>query len=574
MVKLTVFMEMALIPGYRDLFGEHGQSYEELMKDIPTSIGTVLAIALNAELWDGDDKVQIQLRQKLAFRFSKEQLEKITNAFIAYRVRTGNQYGLVLFERMYLLAMIIRELNRNVHFELKDTSPQQEFNFLMSYLLIIDEYNQHSYDLIKLAADMPKDENTVFRLIWGPLMPQYQFNEKPDVPYELFKVCCLLRYALDHYRDYLREYLKKMGCNSISNLLGSFYQLIQGVMQKREDQFLPGLCFFKPQPEVDDSHLIALAVNRVSGKPVTIADLKRYPLYYDEGRGYIVIDRGFCFKKLYRGPFFELRDSTGLAKKMGFNAYSSNISKKVLEEMCFRGILSGMKSTDDESLILDDSSANAPDAYYRREGRSILFEFKAYLFPDELPDSPDFDALKGYIDQKFIETEGGKPKGIGQIIRQIELMATGKAPFDKDTNRKLRIYPIICFDDFYFTLPGVNEYLNKVFLERLPAGLNEKYDICPLTMINLNILFDLSVKKTTFRELETIIDQYWAILEKRRIIFDQTKTQDSFLGCRSSFDEVFNTELKALIVKPMPLDPLTHVLQWANITQLDLDTIV
>jgi len=54
-------MEMALIPGYRDIFGEPEQSYEKLMKEIPTNIGVVLAITLNGKLWEGGDKVQVQL---------------------------------------------------------------------------------------------------------------------------------------------------------------------------------------------------------------------------------------------------------------------------------------------------------------------------------------------------------------------------------------------------------------------------------------------------------------------------------------------------------------------------------
>src|SRR5689334_21151526 len=112
-------MEMSLVPGYRDLFGKPDLTYEELMKEIPTQFGVLLAIAINGELSSPDDdgKVQSRILNKIAYRFSTEQKLKVFNAFKYYRSRTKEKYQNELFERFYLLEMVIRELNRNANFE-------------------------------------------------------------------------------------------------------------------------------------------------------------------------------------------------------------------------------------------------------------------------------------------------------------------------------------------------------------------------------------------------------------------------------------------------------------------------
>ena len=76
-------MEMALVPGYRDLFGESTMSYEDWLKDIPSPLGALIAITLNRELdlSRDDAKTQIELMQKIAWRFSEEQRIIIYNAF-------------------------------------------------------------------------------------------------------------------------------------------------------------------------------------------------------------------------------------------------------------------------------------------------------------------------------------------------------------------------------------------------------------------------------------------------------------------------------------------------------------
>lgn len=102
--------------------------------------------------------------------------------------------------------------------------------------------------------------------------------------------------------------------------------------------------------------------------------------------------------------------------KISFNEYSSKVSKEMLEETCFVSILKALRHNKG-FLYFDDGTVNIPDAYYRNEHIIYLFEFKAYILKDELIEKPDFDNIKKYVDEHFIGTPDGKPKGIRQLIR-------------------------------------------------------------------------------------------------------------------------------------------------------------
>ena len=89
----------------------------------------------------------------------------------------------------------------------------------------------------------------------------------------------------------------------------------------------------------------------------------------------MVIDEAVYAKKQYRGPFFELRNQSALKKKMGFNEYSSAISKDVIEGVFFQAVLKSLKTGKHEVLYFDDGSDLVPDAY-RRKNKIVSFPRK------------------------------------------------------------------------------------------------------------------------------------------------------------------------------------------------------
>lgn len=477
-------MQSILVPGYRSLFGEPTQTYEDLVKCLPSNIVIALAIALNNELnVSGEEDVvnQQRLRQLVSFRYSEEQLRIFNEAYHKYRLMTGGSYKEYVFGRRYLLAMVIKELKRDAQFDIVDTSGYQEYNFLKAYLLVVDEINQKDLDILAVVKGQ-KDDFFIYRLIWTSYISQFQFNEKAEVPFEMMKLLTFIKFAFDNYRPFLREYLHDLKFDTIGQFLGSFLQVVQAAIHENKNEALSKLIYIKPDDKIDTSHLKSLSINEAPAGPINLPLLKKFPLFFAPSKGYMIIDHNLYMKKMYKGPYFDLYYRTSLSKKQKFNSYSSTIAKKVMEEGYFKMILSRLRGSKHDVMYFDDGTDKAPDCYGRHNKSVLLFEFKGYLFPDDFPENPDFDAIKKYIDERFVETTSGKAKGVRQLLQQIEDFVGGAFDFDKKCDNVFRcqridIYPVIVIDDFHFTMPAVNEYLNNQFLQRLNASLSSNYRV-------------------------------------------------------------------------------------------------
>lgn len=569
---------MTIVPGFRDLFGEPKIPYEAWLKDIPSNLGALVAITMNRELdlSHHDRKVQFELMKKIAWRFNKEQRTNVTAAFQQYRNRTNGKYQNDFFERWYLLEMVVRELNRNAVFDSVDDSPMQDYNFLMAYSLVIDEAHSSQWAMTKVASESNRDELFHYRMVWTGVIYQFQFLERPDPSYELYKLASILLYASNKYKLSLRDYLHGMGFKSIGQLMGSFHQIVQGAIKPSENPILPSLKYYNPLPGADASHLQASAINLNLPKKVKTSDLRKFPMFYKPDKGYAVIDQGFYFKKLYRGTQFDLRSKSTLGTEMDGGVYNSDIAEYVLEKMCFRSILTSMKDDERETLTFDDRSANSPDAFYEHKAIDFLFEFKGYMFPDSLLEKPSFETFKAYIDDRFVQKEDGSRKGVSQLAFQIDLMAQGKASWYRTSDhenqaKKRQIFPVLCFDDFYFSMPGVNEYLNQIFQKKLSPGAKAKFDIMPVTLINLDILFFLSVRKAKFSELKDFIIRYWKVIKGRANKYRKSESPSDLLSRMASFDNIFHTLMVGDLAGRLPFAPMTVLLKLGNITQERLD---
>jgi hypothetical protein len=574
-------MEQILIPGYFDLYGDRPTTYEQIVSQLPSEVLIISAAALNDELYErqGDPQVQAALIQRVAARFSLSERQGFAQRLKAYRVRSGFTFSNVLFDRIVFLELITHEIHRNAQFELTNDSPQQEVSLLKAYLLTVDRLHLRNSLSYKRAIDAPEDEHTLYREIWVPMLYQYQYNDYPFGPYHYYKLTAFLLYNLHHQRAYLREYLHARGVTRISELMNSFYQLTLVAARFNTEQFLPGLKYVKPLPGIDTKHLNSMTINREWGKPIDLNTLKRFPLYLRKERGYVILDRGLFYRKIYLGPYFELFYDTILSSKMDFNEYSGTIAKDVIEEICFKHILEEITHPAGSLLVFDMDGPKFPDGYYRYGSHALLFEMKAYILKDALPDNPDFDTFKAYLDSRFINGDGKKKKGIGQLCQQLELLARGQAPFDRSLSKdlageKLTVYPIICFDDFNFSLPGINDYLAKRLQEMVSEAARAALDIRPLVLVNLDILFRFASGKGSFDQVRLMLDQYLSIIKARHDNYRRTNDRNLWLQSISSLDEVFHMLIFDRVSKGWRSLQMKELLAKQYVTQELLDTVV
>ena len=576
-------MRMILMPGYRSLFGEPEKTYEEYVKNIPSEIIIATMIALNNELnLDANEgENQAKLRSLVCWRFTPEQLQLINIATEKYRRKTKGLFKGYFFGGRYLLSMILKELNNYRPFTMIDDSPQQEFNMLMAYFLLIDEVNFADNAIMDEGRGRFNEPFGKYRLIWTTTINQYELNERPDIGFEFFKLLSFVGYAITNFRKESKEYVNSFGFKSYGELLYSIHEINLVTAKVNQGEPFRKLNYIKPGDNVDERHLKSQTINEViEKKEIVLSDLKKYPLFFSHHEKYMIIDDELYRKRTYKGPFFDLYYSTSLKDKIRFNKYSEQISSAVLERNLFRSIMTGLRNNKYDFLFFDDDSDAAPDCYYRQNKTVFLVEFKAYLFPDEISSKPNFDKIKEYIDKRFVSNEKGEAKGIGQIIKQINGLYENTYDFDQDYkanlhDKKITIYPIICHNEFYFSLPGINEYLDDLFQRDISPQIRNKFVIKPLTVIDLSMLSDMVLKGSNFRLLAALIDRYHKILEGRRKYSSKLIDIDLFLKSKSSFDEMYEDLLK----KDLPKEPDTMIMfdklySLLDIKQEHLDEIL
>jgi hypothetical protein len=569
-------MNIVLSPGYKSIFGKSDEKYEDFLSAVPSNAILTVLIALNLELYGPMPEIEKQKRliKMIAARFSLSQRQLLDNAYQHYRHITNGQFQGHYFGRRYLLAMIVKELNRNEQGTSDGLTPEQEFNIFKAYLLAVDEVNdqdQQAYSLLKANETSPLIH---LRLLWIQTN-QFQFNDQGNPPYQLFKVSCLGKFLIDTYRSEMREYLHSLGMTSVGNLIHSFVQLASTAIAVEKEGELSKVRFISPGPGVNTAHLESICINNIIGSgKIFPLDLKQRPLYRMPDERYIVMDIAMLHRKIYMGPYFDFLTAKLKSTGISFHKYSSQVSKQVLEEKCFKAIVSMMKKGNSDILHFDDGSDASPDAYYRFGKTIFLIEFKGYLLREELSNTLDFDAFKTFIDQRFIKNADGNAKGITQVKTYLDRLMAREYTFDtKFVDEIYRnnyvVVPIICFDEYTFTLPGLNDYLSVCFRNEL-SNLNlGRVTVKPLTMISLSTLFELFTRNAKFDTLVKLVDRYWAILKGRAKKLTKHPSEDAFVRAFASFDELYMT----IFEQEMKTDSVNRVGQLMDLAGVSEDEI-
>jgi len=199
-------MKMIMMPGYRSLFGEPTSSYEEILKKVPSEIVIMLLMSLNAELntTEAHTVKQNRIWQLVSYRFTKGQYQKFEIAFSKYSEKVNGFDG-TLFDRSCLLAMILKELKRNNTCDSELDEPLQEYNFVIAYLLVVDEVRKNDSELLENSKKYKDEVMPTLPLLWAGGIRQYEFNQTVNIAYELFKLNCFSKYAYDRFKPYLKE---------------------------------------------------------------------------------------------------------------------------------------------------------------------------------------------------------------------------------------------------------------------------------------------------------------------------------------------------------------------------------
>jgi hypothetical protein len=545
-------MKVSVVLGYKDIFPEQQDRYEDLMEELDSESAIRVCSALNNELngAGGMQGNQGNVLKDIALRFTNEQKLDWDNRFKTYLEKDELKAAPVLFNNRNFLEMVIRELaRRSTVSENKEALPITEYNFLKAYMLVGDELALVDHAVMDKLNPSKADPLFLMKIIWASTVTKFEYLEKSSQIFETVKTMCFLKFLLNSaYHPYLKEYLEKLHLNSPGAYLMGFRQLMNSI-----DNFDPNspllkrLNYIMPNENVDQTFLRHLSVNLKEQKQFKLADIKKAPLCYAaDRRAYMVIDYNFLIKKMYRGAFFEICHTTSLTRDKEkeerdclFNTYVSQVSD-ALEHTLFKPVMEQLFLKHKPEIVhFDDQTPNVPDCYCRIGNVIFLFEYKAYTFPEEQILKPDFDKFISYLEERFVKSDSESPKGISQLYNQI------KIAYELHQSEILHIFPILVHSDFNYTMPGTNRYLHEKFTDLLSKFCPDNLRIAPLVMINLETILDLSITGKTINDLGISIEKFIEFVNQNQQEFAKTASQTALLRASSSFDAFYHQHIAA-----------------------------
>jgi hypothetical protein len=128
------------------------------------------------------------------------------------------------------------------------------------------------------------------------------------------------------------------------------------------------------------------------------------------------------------------------------------------------------------------------------------------------------------------------------------LLAESTVNFDSKipSREKLTIQPILIITDDMFNIPGINKYINDVFMEQI-KGINPQFNhICNLVIMDFDFLFNnLNHLKDKTINLQSVLSNYSDYIKGREKQIKARRIRDvDFEKSFISFNEYIGERLK------------------------------
>lgn len=280
-------MRMIITPVYSDIFEGEKPTLEFLLNDIPSEVIIAILCVINAKLYSGKHTVetQVELFDFLTSRQTDELKFKIINN-VFKRVERNNNEPIKFFASIFCMEFIHFELLNYRDFEIEDTTPQQELNFLKAYFLIVERTNTDYY---KSYEENNKLEGDYFRKnIWPTLINQIEANNNISYIPGMIKAIALFNFLEYHspysqcVKDFLKAHDKKTSWNYVVDLLNLIKTSWDNYKQEKP-LFFP-LSFKKVKGYETLFELFTLKVNEYKNQysldKKNFTGLKEKPLFF------------------------------------------------------------------------------------------------------------------------------------------------------------------------------------------------------------------------------------------------------------------------------------------------------
>lgn len=281
--------------------------------------------------------------------------------------------------------------------------------------------------------------------------------------------------------------------------------------------------FFQVEDYRQQNFLDSLIAKKIKVEDDFI-NIRNYPVYKKTDGTYIVLNPFFIMDKFTISLKFFLAKFFGNNIQGEFsNFYNKDFSEKFLMYNLFDSIFDYKyfvkKKTFGEEEVDDE-----PDYYFRYNNKIFIFEYKDILINKNVKVSRDIEIILSELKNKLLQDKSNdKGKGIGQLVKHINNIDNNEFRFDDkiNTDKSLKIYPILVLSDRKLEILGINYQFNQWFRDELGDLSHKNIKVQDLVVMSLDsfIVFKNKFKqdKEIFRKMldEHIIEMKKSEKSKR-----------------------------------------------------------
>ena len=348
---------------------------------------------------------------------------------------------------------------------------------------------------ITRIADDKKEELINFETLSPKLLPLAELGLFNDPFYVVHRGFILMEYLANHKetKEYLVQYfLEKF------NLTYSQFIFELNRMWMTEKSKIEILNFHFNVPESNKFKYLfdVMSEKFESSEAFKLLNIRKNPFYKRDEENYILTDYNVLLEKSYQqfiNDFWfdklkHLKKSDGSSFEMKYYKaiigyfFEQYVNDKI--RYSFKSSKGYIVKTFDE-LKIDKQNIEIGDVYIRQESKVILGEVKSTSLYDKEKYSGNVDAL-----YKSDRNEFFKSFGVNQVVNFIKNVEKNIVNIDLgfSKKKKLRIWPVIIFNEKALQTPLMAQIFNKRFQELISDYNNNKIYVYPLSIIHISDL--------------------------------------------------------------------------------------
>lgn len=502
---------------YSQLYEEETGNFDELICGLPTCESVMwLSFLVHQKISLLVGQTEYNIMGPLLFQFDADLQHRIINFMgpVGYKI---DQF----FDIQSLLTTITRLLEFRNQMR-KELTKEDKTRLFKAYLIICDEYLEQK-GLISQTGDYTAEDMLRYYMPFALKLNTVLSIKDPLIELIKSKLFLVDFASVDQQvSEYVDAYVSEKKCCSTLYYMLLLFNLSSKLINNEHRTNVIRLASDDKQFLCDflDNFCINMA------NDTNAVNIQEKPLYKVDVDTYCVLYVKFFVDKFFHSMLFDIAkvcEKKGLINAVKRPAYvqlKQLVGQKFTEQYLFYRVIDKIladykyqKMTGDEMLKLGQG---LPDYYARKARRVFLFEFKDVQLKNEIVKSGNYDTIITAIENAFVKSDKGRPKGVTQLANDIEshLREMVGENFESQT---LSVYPVLVYTDSSLDIEGFNYYLNNRFREILShIKINSNIVVKDLVMVNVDtlIMFEKAFtdKKVKF---DVLLNEYIAYKESK-----------------------------------------------------------